>query len=392
MGQLTTLKIKALRVRGLFGDGAGLYLRVGQTGSKAWIQRIVVGGKRRDMGLGGWPEISLQEARAKAVMNRQAIAQGRDPLAERQEEKRQAAVPTFREAAERYYQDNLPRWKPGRHRDRWLKTLSTHAFSVFGEKPVNVIDRADVLKVLTRIWTSTPSQARVLRQKIRLVMGWCQAHGHIEVNPAGEVISAALPSMPTVARHHPALPYQELSKALAIIDHSQAGASTKLCLRFLALTAVRGAEARQATWDEINWETKTWMIPASHMKTRKAHRVPLSSAALEVLEQAKGLDADLIFPGRRGQPLSFITLSALMRRLKIGCVPHGFRSSFRDWAAECTNADYAAMEMSLGHFVGNFVERAYARTDLYQKRQRLMQQWSDYLTGKTQAAVVSIHG
>ena len=391
MGRLTHAKVKSLTTMGLHGDGQGLYLRVGRTGSRAWIQRITTGGRRSDIGLGGWPAVGLAEARVKAAVNKKMVAEGRDILAEKKAQQRQAALPTFEQAAVRFYEENVPRWKAGPHTATWLRILEQYAFPQFGHSPIDHVDRHAVLQVLTPIWTTKPAQARRLRQCLRVVFRWGQAHGFCEINPAGEVIDGALPSMARVTRHMPALPYPQLPEVLATIEQSHGLGATVLCLRFLACTAVRGTEARRAEWSEINWESRTWTIPASHMKTGREHRVPLSDAALGVLEQARQLDqgSGLIFPGRRGKPLSHITLSKFCQDWKLGFVPHGLRSSFRDWCAEMGKPRELA-EAALSHMVGG-VEGAYFRSDLFDRRRALMQAWGHYLTGHGQADVVPLH-
>jgi len=398
MGKLTFGKLRALNEPGLYGDGGTLFLKVSPGGSKSWVQRFTIKGKRHDVGLGGWPVVSLQEARERAFDNRRAVAHGRDPLAEKQKASKAAAVPTFRAVARKYYEENLPRWKAGRHTDRWLQVVEKYAFPVFGDVPVDRVGREDVLRMLTPIWTAKPEYARKLRHRVRLILDWCQAHGYVHTNIAGEQIGDALPSMPSVKEHHRSLPYAEVSQALDLIEASGASLSAKLCLRFLILTAVRPSEARNATWDEINWETKTWTIPAGKMKAKAEHRVPLSREAMQVLERASRVrgESPLIFPSslKRAKPLSDMTLTKLLRDvgLREKTVPHGFRSSFRTWAGEQTNSPTPVIELCLAHSVGNAIEKAYTRSDLLQKRQRLMQEWGRYVTGEGRANVVPLHG
>ena len=342
--------------------------------------------------------VSLQEARERAFENRRAVAHGRDPLAEKKQAIKESSIPTFKAVARKYYEENLPRWKPGRHTERWMQVVEKYAFPVFGDVPVDRLGREDVLRMLTPIWTSKPEYARKLRQRVRLILDWCQAHGYVHTNIAGEQIGGALPSMPSVKEHHRSLPYTEVSKALDMIEESGASLSAKLCFRFLILTAVRPGEARNATWEEINWETKTWTIPAGKMKAKAEHRVPLSREAMKVLERAARVrgESPLIFPSslKRAKPRSDMTLTKLLRDVGLGekTVPHGFRSSFRTWAGEQTNTPTPVIELCLAHAVGNAVEQAYARTDLLQKRQRLMQAWGQYVTGESRAAVVPLHG
>ena len=243
---LTAAKAKALSEPGMHGAGRGLYLRIAKGGSKGWILRIVIDGRRRDTGLGGHPAVTLAKARQLADAHRLAVADGRDPLAE----KRRAKMPTFREAAETVLAANLPRWKNGKHTDQWFSTLRTYAFPVIGNLRLDRITRRDVLAVLTPIWTTKPETARRVRQRIRTVLKWAMAHEFVEHNAAGEGIDGALPAMRRVRAHFRALPYIEIPAALETIDGSSAGLAAKLCMRFLILTAVRSGEARGASWSE----------------------------------------------------------------------------------------------------------------------------------------------
>ena len=393
MAKLTAAKTKSITKPGRYGDGDGLYLRISPGGSKSWVLRIVVSGDRRDVGLGPYPAISLAQARHKAASYRVAVLDGRDPLAE----KRKAETPTFREAMEEVFKLNQPRWKNAKHTISWRQTLEKDAMPIIGEMRVNEIGREEVLRILTPIWTAKPETARRVRQRIRTIMKWAQAHGFIENNPAGEMIDGALPSMPKIKAHFRALPYREAPEALEIIEASKASTASKLALRFVVLTACRSGEVRNAEWDEIDPESRTWTIPAHKMKAGVEHRVPLSDAAMELLEQAQSLDdgSGLIFPSpvREGQPLSDMSLTQVLRKTDLAdrATVHGFRSSFRDWAAENTNAPHAVMELALAHAVGSSVEQAYARSDLLSKRRALMTRWADFLTS-TSAKVVRLHG
>ena len=382
MPQLTAAKVRSISTPGRHGDGAGLYLNVTASGSKSWVQRIVIDGRRRDIGLGGYPAVGLAEARSLAVGNQTAIAKGLDPVIE----KRRSAIPTFREAARQTHQANLPRWRNQRHVSSWLRTLERHAFPILGNMPVDRIGRADVLGVLTPIWGGRPETARRVRQRIRTVMRWAMAHGFIENNPAGEAIDGALPPMPKLKAHLRVLPYGEVAHALEVVDASQATLAAKFCLRFAVLTAARSGEARGALWDEVDFERALWTVPAGRMKGSLEHRVPLSNAALAVLKEAAKLrdGSGLIFPSpmRPGQPLSDMTLTKVLRATGLAerATVHGFRSSFRDWAAECTSVPHAVMELSLAHRVGSAVEQAYARSDLLDQRRTLMSAWADFVT------------
>ena len=383
MAKLTATKIKTFRDKGRYGDGDGLFLNITATGTKSWVQRVVVHGRRRDIGLGGYPTVSLAEARQRCTDNRKAISAGLDPIAE----KRKPTVATFREAAKTVHEMNIPRWRSAKHAKSWLRMLERYAFPVIGDMPVDRIDRTDVLAVLKPIWTTKPETARRVRQRTRMVFRWAMSHGLIDHNPAGEVIDGALPTMPHIREHFRSLPYQEVGAALKTVDASGASLSVKLCLRFLVLTAARSGEARGATWDEIDLEARTWRIRGSRMKAGVEHRVPLSEQALAVLDQAYMLrdESGLVFPSplKHGRTLSNMTLTMILGSTGLaerGTV-HGFRSSFKNWSMEITDTPWAVAEAALAHTLGNSTEQAYARSDLYERRRVLMQDWADYVTG-----------
>ena len=392
MEQLTVTKARAMTNPGRYRADPTLYLNVAPGGSKSWIQRIAIDGRRRDIGLGPFPVIGLAEARRRAFANRVAVAEGRDPLSE----KHRAKAPTFREAAERTFEANRARWRP-KHAASWMQMLEKRALPVIGPMRVDQIAREDVLRILTPIWTRHPEVARKTRQRIRAVLAWAQAHGYVEHNTAGEGIDGALPAMPKQNRHYRALPYQEVAAALATIDTSRASLAAKLAFRWVVLTACRSGEARGATWSEIDEETRLWITPASRMKGGTEHRQPLSDAAMDVLERARVIrdESDLLFPSpmKRGRPLSDMTVMKLLRDVGLAdrATVHGMRTCFRTWASEKTNADHAVMELSLAHAVGSAVERAYARSDMLAKRRRLLDQWAAFVTGKG-ADVVRPHG
>ena len=397
MGNLTAATVKSLSKPGMHGDGDGLYLNVTKTGSRSWVFRYSMAARRRDIGLGSFPAISLARARTLAGGHRTAVAEGRDPLAEKQAAKRKASIPTFREAAERTFEANQPRWRNGKHTKSWWQTLERHAMPILGDMPVDQIGREDVLRVLTPIWGVRMETARRVRQRIRTVLKWAMAHGYVEHNAAGEAIDGALPPMPRLKAHLRALPYQEVAAALLTVEASRASVPAKLCFRFLVLTAARSGEARGAKWHENDMDAREWRIPGERMKSGEPHRVPLSDAALDVLDQARPLSGGegLVFPSpmKPGQPMSDMTLTKVLRSTGLAerATVHGFRSAFRDWAGECTSAPHAVMELSLAHAVGSSVEQAYARSDLIEKRRVLMQQWADFVAG-TGADVVRLHG
>jgi integrase len=287
-------KVKTTTKPGRCGDGAGLYLNVAPSGSKSWVQRVVIDGHRRDLGLGGYPAVSLAQARGLAAANRAVIADGRDPVIE----KHRSAIPTFKEAARKVHEANLPRWRNKKHAVSWMSTLERHAFFILGNMRVDRVGQADVLKVLTPIWSTHPETARRIRQRIRTVMRWAMAHGFIENNPAGEAIDGALPPTPKLKAHLRALPYQEVGTALETVEASRASPAAKLCLRFAVLTAARSGEARGALWGEIDFEGRLWTIPETRMKGGVEHRVPLADAAMTILAEARTFrdESDLVFP------------------------------------------------------------------------------------------------
>ena len=391
--ELTAIEVKSINAPGFYRAGNTLYLKVMPAGSKSWVQRLTIHGDRHDIGLGGYPQVSLARARQLAFQNREVAWAGGDPLAEKQKTK----LPTFKQAAEKTFEANRARWRSEVTAKNWEQGMKKHVLPKIGELRVDKIGREQVLQVLTPIWTKTPEVARKQRNRIKAVLSWCQAHGFIEHNVAGEMIDGALPAMPAVKEHYRALPYQEVPAALETIDASNASLVAKLCFRFLVLTATRSGEARGARWSEVDLDAKEWRISASRMKAKVDHCIPLPVAAVTLLEQAHTLrdGSDLIFPSsvRQGTPMSDMTLTKVLRTTGLAAqtTVHGFRSSFRDWAAECTNAAHAVMELSLAHKVGSAVEQAYARSDLLAKRRRLMEQWAAYITG-ADAEVVQLHG
>ena len=393
MKKLTAAKAKSIKKPGRYRAGETLYLNVSPNGAKSWVQRITINGVRRDIGLGSFSLVSLEKARRRAYENRVSVADGIDIIAER----RRTKVPSFRVAAEWTYEALQPRWRSTKGTKNWMQQLERHAFRRLGDMPVDTIGREDVLAVLTPIWTSKPETARRVRRNIRATLSWCQAHGFIEHNVAGEAIGGALPRMPSVKENYRALPYPDVPEALVTIEASKASQASKTALRFLVLTAARSGEVRGAMWDEIAFEAREWRIPGQRMKTGKEHRQPLSDAAVEVLERARMLDDGngLIFPSpvRKGKPLSDMSLTKVLRDVDLAekATVHGFRSSFRTWASEYTNADHAVMELCLAHRVGSAVEQAYARSDLLAKRRRLMDQWGAFVAGSAGGKVVRLH-
>ena len=389
---LTALAVKNLKKPGRYGDSGGLYLYVAPNGSKSWVQRISTGGKRRDLGLGGYPSVSLAEARGRAVANKAAVREGRYPDTSQNGKKRSAsakaelanATPTFRKAAGMVHALNAAKWDNSKTTSNWWQRAERYVFPAIGDVPLDQIGRTEVLDILTPVWTVKPETARRIRLIIKTVMSWGMAYGYVTVNPAGAVIDAALPPMPKIKEHFKALLYPEIGAAIKSVEASTAFPATKLAFRFLVLTAARSGEVRRATWDEIDMGNTLWTISADRMKSRKEHRVPLSTGVMAVLKEAQALPTNgspLVFPNdlTPSKALSDNALSYMLRRVHVPAVAHGFRSSFRDWAAEKTDASFAVMELALAHGVGSSVVQSYARSDLLDRRRSLMQAWSDFL-------------
>ena len=363
------------------GGGLGLYLRVEKSGARFWVQRLTIGGKRRELGLGSPPVVTLAEAREKALDNKRMAARGLDPLAEK---RKAEGVPSFAEAARRVWEMHRPTWRNPKHAAQFISTLETYAFPRLGDRPVSDIGGADVLAVLTPIWTGKPETARRVKQRISAVMKWAVAQGLRADNPA-EAITRALPKVAPVKAHRRALPYADVARCLEAVRGSEALTATKLALEFLVLTATRSGEVRGARWEEVDFEAAVWTIPPERMKAKRPHRVPLSPRAVAVLREAERLadGSGLIFPGaRHGRPLSDMTLSKLVKSLGFEADIHGFRTSFRTWAQEQTNFPREVAEAALAHNVGDAVERAYARSDVFEKRRRLMESWASWLEAR----------
>ena len=389
---LSAAMVRTVKAPGQYADLNRLNPRVADSGAKHWIQRVTIAGKRRNIGLGGYPAVSLAEAREVAAANLRVIREGRDPIAEKRqaaEEQRRLPTPTFAHAAQSVIAPRRPTWSNAKHAAQWENTLATYVHPTLGKKLASDVTSADVLTVLTPIWTTKSETASRVRQRIETVLDWAIAQGYRTDNPAGKAITKVLPRQPRVEAHHPAPPYEEVSAALERVRQSTAGVSTKLAFEFLVLNAARPGEARRATWPEVDWKSNTWTVPAARMKARRDHRVPLSERALAVLSQAQDLrveGGDLVFPGRGERPLSDMVHTTLLRRLGIPAVSHGFRSSFKDWCIECTDTPWAVGEAALAHTLGNSTEAAYARSDLFERRRVLMKAWAEYLdTGSPEA-------
>jgi integrase len=375
MSKLTAKKVQSKLKPGMHNDGAGLYLRVTSTGAKSWILRCRVHGAKRDIGLGGFSWVSLAEARKKAAEIRAVARTGGDPLAERDRAK---GIPTFEEAAQSVWREQVvPTARNEKHKAQWINTLRDYAFPIIGNRRVDVIRSGDILRVLQPIWLEKPETARRVRQRLRTVFDWSIAAQHRETSNPLAGIEKALPKQGDKAKHHAALPYAELPGLMERL--SGADGVGAMAVQFAILTASRSGEVRGTRWSEIDLDAAVWTIPAERMKAKEEYRIPLTAEALAVLKQARGLDDDLVFPGQRqGRPLSDMSLITVLKRLNVPVTVHGFRSTFRDWTSERTNVPREIAEMCLAHTVGNAVERAYARSDLFEKRRDLMERWARF--------------
>ena len=414
--ELGAAQVAALWRRGSNHAGGvrGLVLNVTMYGSRSWVLRYQVAGKRRDFGLGSYPSVTLADAREAARMARAKLAQGIDPIEDARRARARLIAEihtgmTFGDAAKRYIASHEKGWKNAKHAQQWQRSLDMYATPVLGKVPVRDISLAMVLKVLEPIWASKTETATRLRGRIESVIDWAIARGYrTDSNPARwkGLLDKLLPAPGKVAktRHFEALAYGQLP-AFAGQLVTQEGMGAK-ALMFVILTAARSGEVRGAIWEEIDLAARVWTIPAERMKARKAHRVPLSDAAVALLQEMKALaqaagrttGKAYVFPSPNsrdpelGSPLSDMTLTAVLRRLKLEAVPHGFRSTFRDWCAEQTDYPNEVAEMALAHAEGNKVEAAYRRGDLFGKRQQLMQDWADYALGRGVGAMTGGHG
>lgn len=400
--ELSAIQVKRIKEEGLHpvGGVAGLRLLVKAGGARSWILRTTIQGARVDVGLGAYPEVGVGEARDAAKATKASIKAGQDPRTKLTATK--AVKQSFQACAVAYMDAHRPSWKNAKHAQQWENTLATYAFPRLGHMHVGAIAVADVLAVVQPIWTTKNETAVRLLNRIQLVLDYALALGYRPpgMNPAmwrGN-LSQLLPKPSKVnnRQHHPALPHAQAREFLAALQ-SKVGTSIR-CLEFVLLTACRSGEARLATWSEIDLDKATWSIPAARMKSGRAHRVPLSPEALALLTALPRLaDCPLLFPGQKeGRPLSDMALTLVMRRMGttdatgVQAVPHGLRSTFRDWAAEETHTPNDVVEMSLAHALTSGTEAAYKRTDLFDKRRGLMDAWAAHLSAKPATNVVAM--
>ncbi|QTX22573.1 tyrosine-type recombinase/integrase [Comamonas aquatica] len=390
--KLTQLQASRIKVAGMHGDGAGLWLKVTEGGSKSWILRYTMAGRERWTGLGPYPDVSLAEARDKAMAWRKQVREGVDPMKVKQEamataRAEQAKKVTFAWCASQYIESHRAGWKNAKHAEQWVSTLAMYAEPVMGKMDVALVETEHVVRVLEPIWNSKPETASRLRGRIESILGWASARrlrsgdnparwkGHLDsLFPARTKVSRT--------RHFAALPWKDMRPFMTSLE-AQAGVGA-LALRFTILTAARSGEVRGMVWDEVDLSARLWVVPAERMKAGREHRIPLSDAAVALLRQQEQVllaGTNVVFPSVRDhKPLSDMTLTAVLRRMQRNDLTvHGFRSTFRDWAAEATDYPQEMAEMALAHVVSNKVEAAYRRGDMLEKRREMMQKWAEFI-------------
>ncbi len=403
--ELSALEVSRLSVKGYHhvGGVAGLVLQVSKSGTKSWLMRVLVGGKRREIGLGGFPDVTLAGARESARAIREKIKSGIDPVAEKAAARSTlaatvAAALTFEQAAARYIEANESGWKNSKHAAQWTATLKSYAYPSIGKIQVPVVDTSHIVSILEPIWTSKTETASRLRGRIEAILDWAKVRGYRKgENPArwkGH-LDHILPPRNKVqkVKHHPALPYREVSAFMTALQAQECMGAR--ALEFAIFCASRSGEVRGATWSEIDLNTKVWTIPAERMKAEKEHRVPLSSAAIKLLNALPQMGGtDLVFPNSKNEALSDMTLTAVIRRMDEASIKagglgwrengvkvitaHGFRSTFRDWAGETTDFPREVIEHALAHQLKDKAEAAYARGTLFAKRVQLLEKWNQY--------------
>jgi len=393
MKRLTARSVQTASEKGYYCDGGGLYLQVTGTGAKSWLFRYRLNGRSREMGLGPTHTVTLQEARQEAEKARKMLRDGVDPIEQRKairaaQRLEDAKAITFQDCAERYIAAHEAAWKNEKHRWQWRSSLASYAYPTIGDLPVAGVDTGLVMRVLEPIWTTKTETASRLRGRIEAVLDWAKVRGYRDgENPArwkGH-LQALLPAKGKVGRrgHHEALPYDHVP---AFLEELRAvGSISAKALEFLILTAARTTEVLNATWTEVDFDRAIWTVPAERMKGGKEHRVPLPARAVDILEELRAVRRGaFLFPGQKpGKPQSNMSLLMLLRRMDRGdLTAHGFRSSFRDWAAERTHFPAEVCEQALAHAISSKVEAAYRRGDLFEKRRKLMEAWAAFATAK----------
>ena len=388
---MSALAVASIKSRGIHfvGGVTGLALNVTKYGSRSWVMRFQIKGKRRDMGLGSYPSVTLAQARESARAAREVLRQGMDPVEHARAARQRLIVEqetavVFADAATHYIATHEHGWRNAKHAQQWRNTLNTYASPHFGRLSVSEIDQSHVLRALSPIWKSKTETATRVRGRIEQVLDWATAHGHrTGPNPArwrGQLEHIlANPEKVAPVKHRAAVPVADLPAAYQQIAAVDGQSARALC--FLILTAVRSGEVRGMVWSEVDLDAALWVIPAERMKANREHRVPLSLQAVELLRTQEAAREELVehvFPSNRKGSLSDMAFTALMRRHELGAVPHGFRSTFRDWAGETTHHPRDAVELCLAHTIDTKTEAAYRRGDMLEKRAAIMQEWADY--------------
>jgi len=393
INKLSSLQVKNLSKPGMYSDGGNLWLQISSSGAKSWILRFRLHGKSREMGLGACKTISLSEARQRATECRKQLQSGIDPIEHRNQERQKQKLEkdksvTFKKCMEAYLKAHNAKWKNKKHAAQWESTLIKHALPTLGDIPVSEIDIHLIQKCLDPIWYDITETASRVRGRIESVLDWAKVKGYRQgENPAcwkGH-LDQVYPSPASLKdeKHFAALPYKEIYDFITSLRKRKGVAAR--ALEFKILTAVRSNELIGARWDEIDLQAKTWTIPASRMKAGKEHRVPLSDQAISVLKEMANIRYnEFVFPGaRENKPISDASVSEVLKRMKRKDITkHGFRSTFRDWAAEMTHFPNQVAEMALAHTIGDKVEAAYRRGDLFEKRRKLMEAWANYCDTK----------
>ncbi len=391
MGKLTARLVAGAKP-GRHGDGGGLHLLVKESGTRSWVLRVVINGRRRDLGLGPADLVSLSEARDKATEGRRMARAGVDPTIAWK--RADTSVPSFEEIARQYHSDQEVGWKNPKHRAQWLSTLVTYAFPTLGRRLPDEIDANLIWAALGPIWQDKPETARRVRQRILTVLDFAKAMGWRASDAPDRALARIVSKQRVRPKHHSAMPYSQLPGLMEKLQREPASVG-RLGLQFAILTAARSGEVRGATWREINAGDASWVVPSSRMKAGVEHTVPLSAAALDIIKQLRGLVAtgpdDPVFPGAKGRPLSDATLIKALRVAGGGKhTVHGMRSSFRDWIAEkLPSVPRDVAEAALAHAVADKVEAAYRRTKYLDQRRPLMKAWSEFLAGRTNVVALA---
>lgn len=385
--KLTAKFVENVTEAGKYYDLNGLFLHVRPSGAKKWLQRYTYNGRRREIGLGSAKLVSVATARKNAHQNLVLVSEGIDPIEDNKQDK---VIPKFEKAARRVYEANRPTWRNAKHAAQFITTLETYAFPVIGNMPVNDVSSTHVLQILSPIWVTKSETAKRIRQRLSMVFKWCVAKQWRVDDPANIAIVKALPRQTKKVTHRKSISYNDVAGFLDTVSNSSAGLNTKLGIEFLILTATRSGEVRNARWDEVNGSL--WTIPAERMKAGIAHRVPLPSRCMEILDLAREISqgSGYIFEGtKQNKPLSENTFNKLMKELGLDVHAHGFRTSFRTWTQEKTNYPREIAETALAHSLKDAAEAAYARSDLLEKRAKMMEAWARFLS-TTSCNIISL--